>query len=781
MTLVFGIVGVVLNYSSGHSSEWSTNGQSNSIIKVTLGNFGTLSSRYKDDKLIAEAYINFGVIIIILIMGTLLRRRQLLIIKDIDEKNITPSDFTVFVIGLPLDKEKKDVAEWFHQVDPNYDLITINYCYDIRDIIKKGREFDKYNKMKNYIEFYRRRKCKELKITFDEAKQRGIDVDPPNVEKVCCFNRKLPNYDQVIEKTQIIIKQIEEMKKDLDTTTKIERYTGKAFITCQTQGQAVQMINTFKMLPIFGIFYFILYDVFRCKKIKVNKKWFDGSRVIVERAADPGDVYWENLSVSTWGRVKKMMVTYSVLILLLAFVFGIYYGLYRLKKYVDEESKNGSTNSSLMQFIVILVSICSSLITIVVNSILVYIIRLMSSYEKHSTYTKYDLSVATKLMLSTFINSAILPIIINNEKSLWFTSSGLAPTIFFNTLSIAFVSPILTFFSVPYLIQKIKMRIEEKKGENCRLTQKQANDLFEGPNINMAASYAKTGLLFLIVSFYTPIIPILPMIGLVGIFFQYWVEKYLLLRRFSVPETMGWEMAKFYCSLVPYGMLLYSISNYVFLYELSNHTNDHGQYSWWFTIAFVVFPVQTLLGMVIENVKRDENIKYTDAKFTFIQDYDRSNPMSANKARAKYLIELNEKQAQNASEEEKKKLKAELDSLKNNDGLSSILNYTANSKGLEIGKLSNVNKKPAPSKNHNGGQTRLANKFMAKIHQKENNKETNKEESKEAPHPNLKEPEIIPKKDKNRKKMRVTPVNGRVESLNDDKSDVHLKEELKDI
>ena len=213
---------------------------------------------------------------------------------------------------------------------------------------------------------------------------------------------------------------------------------------------------------------------------------------------------------------------------------------------------------------------------------------MMSSYEKHSTYTKYNLSVATKLMLSTFINSAILPLAINGDKTLWFTNSGLAQTIFFNTISIAFISPILACFSIPYLIQKWKMRREEKKGEKWRLTQKQANDLFEGPNINMASNYAKTGLLFLIVSFYTPILPVLPIIALVGIMFQFWIEKYLLLRRYSVPETMGWEMAKFYCSLVPYGMLLYSITNYVFLYELSDHKNDHGQYSWWFTIAFVV-------------------------------------------------------------------------------------------------------------------------------------------------------------------------------------------------
>jgi hypothetical protein len=294
----------------------------------------------------------------------------------------------------------------------------------------------------------------------------------------------------------------------------------------------------------------------------------------------------------------------------------------------------------------------------------------------------------------------------------------------------------------------------------------------------MASSYAKTGLLFLIVSFYTPIIPILPMIGLTGIFFQYWVEKYLLLRRYSVPESMGCEMAKFYCRLVPYGMLLYSISNYVFLFELSDHKNDHGQYSCWFTIAFVLFPIQTLLGMIVEKVKRDENVKYTDVKFTFIQDYDRSNPMTANKAKARYLMELNEKQAENASEEEKNKLKSELESLKNKDNLSSILNYTANSKGLEIGKLSKANKKPAPSKYKNSGQKRLADKFKAKIIKKNEAEEDNKV----APEPNVKDPVVTSKNDSIRKKKKkVTPVNNRFESVNDDKSDVHLREELKDI
>lgn len=104
-----------------------------------------------------------------------------------------------------------------------------------------------------------------------------------------------------------------------------------------------------------------------------------------------------------------------------------------------------------------LVAFFSSVIVIVINSLLKIAIRYLSSYEKHSTYTKYHLSVATKLMLATFVNSGFLPLMINIEKKYWFNSSGLATTIFYNVISIAFVAPILDIFSYSYILRRIKM------------------------------------------------------------------------------------------------------------------------------------------------------------------------------------------------------------------------------------------------------------------------------------------------------------------------------------
>ena len=160
-------------------------------------------------------------------------------------------------------------------------------------------------------------------------------------------------------------------------------------------------------------------------------------------------------------------------------------------------------------------------------------------------------------------------------------------------------------------------------------------------------------------------------------------------------------------------MVLYGIWNYVYLYELSDHTNDHGQYSLWFAIAYMVTPVRTLLGCITDNVKRDESLKYTDMKYTFPQDYDRTNPMSSQKARARFLLGIKEKQANNASEKEK--IDKELKELENKAMFDSLMAYSEQTKGLEIGSLANVETKPKSKKETHAGQKRLADKFMGRF------------------------------------------------------------------
>ena len=60
------------------------------------------------------------------------------------------------------------------------------------------------------------------------------------------------------------------------------------------------------------MFNFLIYSVFRCKKANLDERYWEGHKIVVERAAEPKDVYWENISVSTVARIKKTLTTYGI-------------------------------------------------------------------------------------------------------------------------------------------------------------------------------------------------------------------------------------------------------------------------------------------------------------------------------------------------------------------------------------------------------------------------------------------------------------------------------------
>jgi hypothetical protein len=184
MTLVFSITALIFNVSQNAGDEWVTDTDSSPIIDTTIGNYGTDPNSYDDAELTVQAYLNLVAILIILFLINILRKRQNKLKNVIDEKNLTPPDFTIYVINLPLDKTEADVKEWFNEFDPELalDVQKVNMCFDIKKIVEVGREVDKWQKMKNYVIHYRKMQCLLNKVTEDEARNKGINIDPPNFD-----------------------------------------------------------------------------------------------------------------------------------------------------------------------------------------------------------------------------------------------------------------------------------------------------------------------------------------------------------------------------------------------------------------------------------------------------------------------------------------------------------------------------------------------------------------------------------------------------------------------
>lgn len=99
----------------------------------------------------------------------------------------------------------------------------------------------------------------------------------------------------------------------------------------------------------------------------------------------------------------------------------------------------------------------TSIIVVIFNNTLIILIRKFSSSEKHETHTKYNLSVAFKMTVATFVNSAIIPLVVNIDQNTdWFANGGLVVDIFYNFVSIGFVTPLLYIFDTFFIIRFIK-------------------------------------------------------------------------------------------------------------------------------------------------------------------------------------------------------------------------------------------------------------------------------------------------------------------------------------
>lgn len=187
------------------------------------------------------------------------------------------------------------------------------------------------------------------------------------------------------------------------------------------------------------------------------------SKYVFERAPEPTDVYWENLNVSYWNRVGRVIMTYIATVLLIGICFAIIYGINVAKERAHDLE---GVDSGLLRGLSIL---CSIIITIV-NNALRTVVRQLSIKEQHETYTAYNLSVAFKLTLARFVNTSIVPIIVNVATNRWFVDGGLVSDFFYIMLSISFLDPILYYFDTSHYLRLLKRCVEKKKGEHSLMT-----------------------------------------------------------------------------------------------------------------------------------------------------------------------------------------------------------------------------------------------------------------------------------------------------------------------
>lgn len=186
MIFVVSIAGLSINTDAGREKEWLDAGEDSTFVAgMSIGAHGKASENYEKEEVVWQQALNLVMIIVIIIGSIVLRQIQNKLVGEIDEKNVTPADFGVMVTNLPLNKTQDEVKEWLKGFYTDLDIVYVNYCYDIKEIVRIVRKLTRFQQMKSFLQSYKAKKLRQEGVNEAEAESREIDLHPPD-ERYCC-------------------------------------------------------------------------------------------------------------------------------------------------------------------------------------------------------------------------------------------------------------------------------------------------------------------------------------------------------------------------------------------------------------------------------------------------------------------------------------------------------------------------------------------------------------------------------------------------------------------
>ena len=202
------------------------------------------------------------------------------------------------------------------------------------------------------------------------------------------------------------------------------------------------------------------------------------------------------------------MITFTASFLILVASFGAIYGLS-----IWQDSNNENT---VLSFVI-------SIIILLVNVILEFIIRLLTIYEKNFSKTNFESSLAIKVITAQVINTILISFLCNYLiKQNIYGSGGLTQDVLFLSISGSLVAPLLNFINVGHLVSRVTLLFRDKPQNKLYYNQVKLNSYFEKGTVELGVEYVYVVKLLIFTSFYVSLQPIIPAIALVGLFIMYW-------------------------------------------------------------------------------------------------------------------------------------------------------------------------------------------------------------------------------------------------------------------
>ena len=606
---------IIDNSMAGRYTEWTYDKSSNAITPANFGNIWLSEAARKSQGFGSALKIPIWQPILHVIVCVLLMIVYPFILKKVKEDSVdidinydTSADYTLFLKGLPsrYSKEelKNEIVNNFPELE--IDIVNIVCTYDIAQCSKIAQDLSKWH----------------MKLDFIRKYESKYNKRP--VKKIFC--KKKPY--ETVEECERQIKEREQILSDYLTSMSIDKQTPYAFVTFSSQVQAREIEEAWSPTAWRSIFNFFCWLQAR------GEFRFKGKYLRAEMAPDSCDINWENLAISGYKKFFQRFVTLVMMLITIVITFVIVYFTAKWKRQVYKEKESNS-----LQYLTA-ATIFTSLITITVNVLVSRLMRIFAQMEKHNTWSAYNVSVMDRIVVFMFVNTVLIHIVVySDHNSDWFCEGGLIYSVFWLQVLNAGVSPLVHLINPKYQLRRIRryFAVKAAKAGELQMTQREANELFMGPNVDLAdrfASILKTCCLSL---FFAPIVPIGPLIGIVAILIEVGIFNYMLLRVHCRPRKHNVSLVLRAVKWIPWAILVYSIGILGFFYFLTP------EIVWlcWVNFALAIFSINIPFSYVTMKWFKADTIEHLraiiatnkDNFFThlksFYSDFERDNPITS--------------------------------------------------------------------------------------------------------------------------------------------------------
>lgn len=226
-------------------------------------------------------------------------------------------------------------------------------CYEISGIVKLNQNIQELVKQKHFYKLHAKKEMKAKGYSKLQVVSHPLLITDPEYRIGFLRSKKL-NLTELNMEIKKVQNQIQDYTKNLIPGTERELFIGVAIVVVQSQRDQVH----------------ILLQEEESLFQKIISLCGSKSKYRFERAAEPSDVYWENLNVTSFQRSQKMFLTYLATVVMVGACFGIIYGI--------NLGKSNLNQTNAPKSVIIFLSFLCSFVIIGVNKSLNYIVRTLS-------------------------------------------------------------------------------------------------------------------------------------------------------------------------------------------------------------------------------------------------------------------------------------------------------------------------------------------------------------------------------------------------------------------